>query len=435
MPETSLESRPYYGRVMVPVALLVTLASLPGQTVVVGMFNTPMRESLGLSVTQISAAYTAGTFLAAVPLTLIGKVADRLGVRVTTGLIAGAFAVVLGLAGHARGIVTLGIAFFAMRLLGQGSLSMLGGHILALWYERRLGFLESVRHTAMSFGSAVAPLTIAPLIAGLGWRRALVVMGAGVAITVLPVCMTVFRNRPEDLGQHLDGDPTEHETHDMLHGGEPPAGDPAFTLKEAMSTPAYWTLLPLIVFMGTIGTALLFHMQPLLESIGVPKDEIEITAAKAIFPWPITTAIANLSGGWLADRVAARKLLPIAGGLLVVACGIFWAAAVVESLGRFEVIAAGMGVFGLAMGLSTAAANPAFARYFGRTHHGAIRGSVTTAIVAGTGLGPILAGWLFELSGPEGERTFAWVLLGFGAAALPMAIVSATLTPPKPRQG
>jgi len=409
---------------MVGVAVVVTLASLPGQTVIVGLFNAPLRESLGLSVTGISMAYTIGTLAAAGPLVLVGRLADRLGVRATTGLIAAAFAAALALTGLAGGVVALTAAFFALRLLGQGSLGMLGGHILAMWYERRLGLMEAVRHVAMSLGSGVAPLIVAPLIAALGWRTAMAALGAVVALTVQPLVFTVFRSRPEDVGQHLDGDPAEHEAHDVLHGGPPPPGDPAFTVTEALATRAYWTLVPVMVASGVIGTALLFHMQTLLESIGAdPAD-----APKAVFPWPIATAAAALAGGWLADRVRAWKLLPIGMALLASSCLVIWSPMRFEALARWEVVGAGMLVFGLSMGLTGAVANPAIARYFGRTHHGGIRGTVTTAMVAGTGAGPILAGWIYEGSG----GSFAWLLLGSAAVCVPLGVLALTLRPPEP---
>ena len=80
------------------------------------------------------------------------------------------------------------------------------------------------------------------------------------------------------------------------------------------------------------------------------------------------------------------------------------------------------------MGLGSAVANPAIARYFGRAHHGGIRGTVTTAMVAGTGTGPILAGWIYERSG----GSFEWLLLSSAAVCVPLCVLAATLRPPTP---
>jgi MFS family permease len=71
----------FYGWVMLGVAVLMAAATMPGQTVLMALFNASIRESLGLSIGQISAAYTIGTILASLPLPLVGRIADTLGLR------------------------------------------------------------------------------------------------------------------------------------------------------------------------------------------------------------------------------------------------------------------------------------------------------------------------------------------------------------------
>lgn len=424
MTEPQTKPTRFYGPVMVGVALLVTLASLPGQTIVIGLFNQPIRESLGLSVLQISWAYTIGTLAAAAPLQLVGRLADRLGVRSAVGIVTVGFTIAMALTPLSAGTVSLTVAFFFLRFLGQGSLAMLGGHILAMWYERKLGMQESVRHVGMALGSGVAPLLVLPLIHAVGWRVAMLVLAGVIAAIVLPVVLTIFRNRPEDIGQHLDGDPAEHATHDTVHGGPPPRDDPAFTLREALGTRAFWVLLSVMVPHGIIGTALLFHMQTLLQSIGADPAN----ADDAIAPWPVATAAAMLAGGWLADRVPPNRVLPVAALLMGAFCLVIWGATTEGALARWETVGVGMLVFGLAMGLSVSNANPAIARYFGRTHHGSIRGTVSTAVVAGTGAGPLLAGWIYETF----DHSFTPLLVSFAIASVPLALIAATLRPPTP---
>ncbi len=59
------------------------------------------------------------------------------------GVVAVVYALSLMVLHEATGIVTLGIGFFLIRLLGQGSLGMLSGHTIAMWFERKLGFAHS----------------------------------------------------------------------------------------------------------------------------------------------------------------------------------------------------------------------------------------------------------------------------------------------------
>ncbi|MEO0630993.1 MAG: hypothetical protein AAFY46_09740, partial [Planctomycetota bacterium] len=90
--------------------------------------------------------------------------------------------------------------------------------------------------------------------------------------------------------------------------------------------------------------------------------------------------------------------------------------------------AAAMGVFGVTQGWGMAAKGPAIARFFGRPHHGAIRGFVTAAMVAGTAAGPFLLTQLGAWAGGELRRG----LPAFALVALPVAVASAFAVRPLP---
>lgn len=410
---------------MLGVAVLMAAASMPGQTVLMALFNVSIRESLELTVTQVSLAYTIGTIVASLPLPVVGRVADRLGLRLTiTGVSLGFIASLL-LLREATGILSLGVCFFLVRLLGQGSMGMLAGHTIAMWFERRLGTAHSVLAIGgFAAASAVTPMPTGWMIEHHGWRFAVLVCAVAVALLTLPPLLFLFRNKPEDIGQHLDGDPVEYTTHDVLHGGEPPPGDPAFTLRDAMARRAYWILVCCAAWLGVVGTAGLFHMQPMLESAGADPSD----ANKAIAPFPITAAIFTLLGGVLIDRFPPHKLLPI-GPLLCTVASLVWLGAMHEGINAPPVasMGLGMGLCGVAHGIGMSAANPTLARYFGRTHHGAIRGVMGMMIVGATGLGPIAAGAAYEWSG----GTFVEVVIAFAGAGVPLTLAALMLRRPR----
>ncbi|MBL4845043.1 MAG: MFS transporter, partial [Planctomycetes bacterium] len=230
--------RRYYGTYMVPIAVITMICTLPGQTIVVSQFNGAIREALNLSISQISLAYLIGTSIAALPLTLVGRAADRFGLRIVLGVVAAAFSGALVLLGQARGLVTLTIGFALVRFLGQGSLGMLASHTLAMWFERRLGVMESVKHVGFSVGALVLPIATVGLIHGVGWRRAFAILGAGVALVLLPIVATVFRNRPEDVGQDLDGGPAPDSPARDSPARDSPARDSPARDSPARDSPA-----------------------------------------------------------------------------------------------------------------------------------------------------------------------------------------------------
>ena len=430
-PHATRRSPPFfYGYVMAAIAITMACMSMPGQTVIVALFNPSFLEAFDLSLTELSLAYTIATIVASLPLALVGRAADRLGLRRVVPVIAIAFACALayvallrasGLA--AAALLTLGFLF--IRFLGQGSLGMLAGHTLAMWFERRLGTMHAVLAiVGFSAASAVLPKPTAWMIESIGWRHTLLVFAGAIAALAIPLAV-LFRNRPEDIGQHLDGDPAEHPTHDVMHGGPPPVGDPAFNLRQAVRAPAYWILASHLVLPGVIGTALLFHMSTILQSAGAEGTEAQ--AASAILSFPIGSGVAHVVMGLLADRMTARPLLVVAPILMIASC-LIALAAVLTDLPPVVMMAAAMGTFGLAMGAAVSVANPAIARFFGRTHHGSIRGTVATATVAGTGAGPFLAALGYEAAG----QSFTWVLVAFAAACLPILIATLFLARPEP---
>jgi len=422
-------SRFFYGWVMLGVAIAMAVATMPSQTVVVSLFNDSFRTAAGLNVEQLSRAYTIGTILAAFPLPWVGRMADRHGLRKVTAVVVVALAASLLLITRAHSLIQLAGCFFLIRFLGQGSLGMLAGHTIAMWFERRLGTTHSILAIAgFAGGSALMPRPTAWLIERFGWQTAMVVLAGFVLALVVPALLFLFRNKPEDIGQHLDGDPVEHATHDTMHGGRAPLNDPAFTRKQAMGTRAFWILVPIMCANGLIGTALLFHMQEMLRGAGLEGTEAQ--TAIAIQPWPICFGVGMLALGWLVDRFKPRHLMPIGPLLMLVACVVCLAgvAGWVPQDRVIATMATGMAIFGFSMAVSVAVGNPAIARYFGRTHHGAIRGTISLASVAATGIGPWMAGKAYVLAGDD----YVPILLAFAASGVPLAAASLFLRPPKP---
>jgi len=414
---------------MLAVAIGMAIATMPGQTVLVSLWKEPIRESFGLSLTSVSAAYSIGTILAALPLPWVGRFADRFGLRRTVALVTVLFSLSLILLREASGIVTLGAGFFLVRFLGQGSLGMLSSHTIAMWFERRLGSAHALL-TVFGFagGGALLPAPTAWMLAAFGWRTALLALAAMVALLVLPSVLLVFRNRPEAIGQRLDGDPAEHPRHDVLHGGSPPPGDPAFTARQAMRTPAYWIIMASMIATGFVGTALLFHMPAMLKQAGLEGSAEQ--AALAIQPWPFAFGLTTLAVGWLVDRLKPARLLPPSLLLMAAAIGVCTAAArgTAPPHATVPIMATGMAIYGASQAIITAVANPTIARYFGRTHHGSIRGVVATATVFGTGVGPYAIAFGRDLAGED----FTTAYLICIALTVPLGIGTAFLRRPAP---
>ena len=96
----------FYGWVMLPVVLALNVASSPGQTYGISVFNPHIRSELGLSHSEISGAYTLGTLLASLPMVLVGTMMDRFGPRVVLAGVVSLFGLTCVGFSHATGLVT-----------------------------------------------------------------------------------------------------------------------------------------------------------------------------------------------------------------------------------------------------------------------------------------------------------------------------------------
>lgn len=399
-------------------ALLAMYATSPGQTYVVSGFNESLRAGvdaggLGLTATQLSGSYLVGTLLSASCLTHAGKVADRIGPRRMIAL-AG-----LGLAGagaffsSVSTVVMLTAAFFGLRFFGQGVMSLASSHALALRFDRRLGSVEGLRGAVVSLAIATAPLIAVTAIQTYGWRAAAWRLTAGAGLLAVIAAYGIMDRDPAPDAE-VPADERTDEKADESAG--PAHAGASFSLPEARRTRSFWTLVGCTAFTAGLITAIHFHLQPLLAARGMD----EAAAAKTFVPFALAGLVSTLTGGVLVDRLAAGPLL--AAAMVMLGCG---AAALGLTDGHLAAHV-GMGLVGVGHGLATAVGGPTLARFFGRAHHGAIRGASGTAAVAGSAAGPYVLSAVAD--GPAGS--FGPAVLALAALALPIAWIAFRLRRP-----
>jgi MFS family permease len=409
----------YYGWVMLPIAVLAQAATSPGQTYGVSIFNPSFLSSLGISLSQLTGAYMVGTLMAAVPQPYIGSLMDRFGIRRTmVGIV-----LLLGMAcfymATVQSLWMLLIAFFLLRMFGQGALSLLANNIPAMWFQARLGRVASLMNVGVAGATAIIPPLILWMITQFGWRWAYALLGGAVWVILFPILALLFRNRPEDVSQNLDGLPiiAEATSPDLASViQESDQQDVSFDLRAAQRTRAYWIMMAVQTFWALIATAIFFNLLPLFTSKGLT----EAQAAATYTTLAVTTAVTQLVAGALADRTPLNWLLPISlfsliGAILIILYGApIW-------LGTVYAI-----LMGMTQGFGGVVGGTLWARYYGREHLGKIRGSIFTAGVAGSSIGPFIMGLIFDHTGSYQVSLWLFIVM-----LVPVAIAAFWATPPK----
>ena len=407
----------FYGWLILPLAMLAMVASSPGQTFGVSIFNEPIRLSLGLSHTQMAAAYTLGTLLGAIPIMYIGVLMDRHGIRRTMLGVLTAMLLACLLLSAAQNWLMLAVGFFFLRMLGPGAFSLLSGSMLPFWFDRRLGMVEGLRSVGHAGSMAIVPMLNLWLVSEFGWRGAYALLGCGIWLALFPLYLLLFRDRPEQVGQVIDnGLGNAAEASPPALAGNPLAVQHQFTLREACGTFSFWVAAIGSSMFGLVHTALFFSMVAIYQERGLSEQD----AANTMVLFAISLAVMQLIGGVLADRVRPQPML--ATGLAGLSVGV---AMLYVARDPLWAIAAGL-MMGATLGTYSGAVQPLWARYFGRQHLGKIRGVLMTMNIALSSIGPLIAGTVRDLQG-----NFDVALWVFIALPLPLALLSCFATAPR----
>lgn len=374
----------YYGWVILGVGAIGVVLTSPGQTYAFSAFLDHFIRDLGLSRSLVSTLYTAGTLTASFVLPFVGRQFDRHGARLTITLVA----LLLGLAciymSFVRNAVMLGIGFFLLRQLGQGSLSLASKNVVNLWWVRRRGRVMGYMGVFGALLGGLFPFLINSLIPLYGWRWTYVILGVMVAGIMVPLGWIFVRNRPEDHGLYPDGEPPA--------SSEQSAGQPLevnWTLPQVLRSSAFWVTAIGMSSMSMLNTGLYFHIFSVFDDAGLSST----VAASVFVPIAATAAGMQLVAGFLVGRVQLRVLLALT---LIMEAGVLLAAPRLTSV--VSAYAFGVG-WGIQSGLELLVMSVIFANYYGRQHLGAIAGFASTILVGASALGPMPIGIARDLLG------------------------------------
>ncbi|MDX1665501.1 MAG: MFS transporter, partial [Candidatus Promineifilaceae bacterium] len=356
----------FYGWVILAVGTLGVIMTSPGQTYAVSIFIEHFIQDLGVSRSLVSTLYAAGTLVGSFALPFVGREIDRRGTRVMVVVIAGIFGLACIYMGFVRGALTLALGFVAIRMFGQGSLSLVSQNAINQWWVQRRGTILGLSGLFVSLlGLGAFPALINWLIPQIGWRLTYPLLGALLLLVMAPLGFLFLRDRPELYGLEPDG---RRKSGGGVEDAPPSAPDENWTRGEALRTPTFWIVTGGVATSAMMGTGLFFHMVSIFADNGLSAD----VAASVYLPIAATTAIVNLGSGALVDRIPLRFALSVA---LVLLAAALWGAQYLATVPLAFLYGVTLGA---STGLYRSVAGVAWANYFGRQHLGSISGTATT---------------------------------------------------------
>ena len=404
----------FYGWVVWLVALIGSICSSPGQSFSVSLFMDFFIEDFGLDRTTVSGLYGAGTFVASLGLTWVGRRIDAIGNRrvgVAIGLL---FAIVLALCSLINGPVMLFFAFAGMRGLGQGALTLVSTTAVANWFRQHRGRMMALLALAFALFQGLYVNLLRLLLETTDWRSVFVVLGFAVMALVVPAFGLLMRSRPEPYGLMPDN---------AAGGGNESNADEGdnednWMLKEALRTPILWVFIAARILPSAWGTGLILHQV----SIFAVLDHSAQVATETFAMISLFAAASALLAGYLIDRFKPSYVAALQ--MLALLCASALAMIMREP---HQLIAYAL-AFGLGMGIGYVFDGAVWPNLFGRQFQGEIRGFVYTSSVIGSALGPALFGLSYDLSG--GYQAVLWL----GAGLCLLVLLAALLTPPPRRK-
>lgn len=386
-------TRHFPGWRILGLAILTAALTGPGQTIGVSVFVDHFIADLGLSRSGVSTAYLIGTLTAAFVLPTVGRQIDSRGVRRGMTAIGVAFAVALALMSGVQGFATLAAGFVLIRLLGQGSLSLVSTVAVTLWFRTRRGFVLGILATGTGMLMSLVPIGSNAVIDAVGWRSAWLVLAGVIACTVVPIGWFGMIDRPSDIGMEPDGA--------LIDSDDEVTAPRSWTRTEATRTPRFWILVSASASVGMLSTALNFHQISLLGDAGLTAGE----AAAMFLPQFIGTALAGVAFGWLSDRLTGRTLIPLSMAILTTTL------LLAASLSAGPLVLVYALLLGASGGASRSVGSTLMPRWFGTDHIGAITGLSTLVSVASTAVGPVAYSLARDVTGTYTTTSLLFVAI------------------------
>ena len=384
-----------------------------------GLFIVPIEESFGWTRTEISASLSFAA-VGGLSAPLLGRAMDRFGARPIIVLSLAVF----GLSFCLRPLMTELWHWYALSFLQFATFSGMtvlpGGRLIAAWYPHIRGRMTGIAATGNNVGGLVMPVFIAALLAAMPWSEASMVIGI-TSFAIAGAAILVVRETPPAAGiqSHRAG---------AAGGGATRFATalPDQDLRETVRTRTFYAVLAMI----TLGTFTYSAILPHALAHMVNKGMTNAAALSALGTLATGGVCGKLLFGWLSERFTARRMM------MANLVGQAAFAALLGGAAHTGVVAIAAPLYGLFMGGFGALYILVVQESFGMRHYGSVMGLMNLGTVVSFGLGPLIAGVSYDVSGGYGAA-FLIVCGLFMAGAVSLAFARPRMeqvreAPPRP---
>lgn len=404
---TEMIGRPFYGWYVVGAASIVVSFCFG-----LAYYNNPVFypayiEEFGWSRTEVAAGAGVNFIFFGILSPFIGMLADKISVKkiILAGILCDAiaklaFSFMNGLPAYYVTNVLVGIGIACTSML---TVKML----ISKWFKKREGTALGIVVAATAVGGGIGPVLTSYLLGQYGWRTVQILLGVIIFLVVVPVFWFVVKDRPQELNLSIDGDPLSQAGAQKESWSEAPD----LTLRQALRTPTFWLICAAILLFHVCVISISQHFVLHLTDKGLDLSSASVGLSVLL----AASIVGRLGFGALSDKYSKKHLIILAYSILAVMSFMLFLTGTPQlssfatSTAAIYVVAA---LIGIGYGGGIVSVPVVAGTCFGLSSLGKIFGLIMLFNAIGGTVGPILAGYLFDITG-----SYQWSFLVVSLAA------------------
>lgn len=410
----------FYGWVIVASVFLVN-AIIMGASFSFGVFFKSIEEQFELSRATTSAIFSLYLILGCIFAFIGGWFLDKYGPKKTLFLLGIFTGLSFILSGQVTAAWQLFLTYSLLLALGAGAIWVATMPPVMKWFVRKRGLAVGIAMSGGGIGQAIIAPFATFLIVTISWRMAFTTLGGIALLLVLPLSQLLKRD-PAEIGSYPDGVKPSETMASVEKSAESETVNSdlqgrGLSLSQAFHTRSFWLITFYHVLLGICMMMIITHVIPYAIDMGFSAG----AAALIISLIGAAHFVGNVLAGLISDRIGRKKT--------VVACAVLLALTVFSLIWASELWMLYLFaiVYGFVGGGIATSGTALIGDTMGMLNTGKILGALEIGWGIGAAMGPIIGGFIFDVTGSY--------VLAFSIAALSMVIVSGLLYYVRPEVG
>ena len=352
---------------------IFTFFSSFGQSFFLGLFNSPIRNELGITHGQFGNIYAMATIISSVLLIWVGKKIDEYQIFYYSFFVIILLFLSSLFFSFINSIFLLAIGIFLMRFSGQGLMSHTSTTTISRFFEKSRGKALSTIWFGLSSAEFILPVFVTYFFVIYSWRT----VWQGIAIIIILFLPIVIFNTIRSVK-------LESREKDQ---------NPKINLKikswrrvEVIKDFRFYIVSLNMLAMPWVATGVFVYQSFITES----KMWSIYSIPKAFMVYSITSIVTLFFSGFLVDKFTSRKLIPLMNIPLLFAMLVLFYNE--QEISAFIFL----GLIGVSNGLANVLGSSTWAEIYGVKYIGSIKALTTALMVFSTAFGTALFGALID---------------------------------------